>query len=350
MASTAPISATNTLSQSQSPFFTVLPPEIRNEIYSWALLQSEDTSQTYEENSYWSRPGFRSPLKSRSHLLRTCRLIYLEAEAILMQEAEHAFWFDRGPAERSRIEKCSNFFRALTPKNVQALNSVRFFTQMYWLEGGEDLNKIFGWPNFRPETLTITIRYSDWWFWERNEPLRMRDSWLRFFRGPPSLRTLIVEYETLTWKKNQMDPIIARNKKFKLPILQEQGQHEVEGGGRRVRRYLSAEDTKLEEWKWKGPSNLGGGQWRHHGDGDTVEYVVVVDRWRFVEEELSEDESLPEDQVAVPQAYVGDAEEANNDEKEEGHAQSSSGQGNGYEAQPRRRCNYRRHAKGLTQS
>ncbi|KAL9078870.1 MAG: hypothetical protein Q9157_002206 [Trypethelium eluteriae] len=288
MASTAPISATNTLSQSQSPFFTVLPPEIRNEIYSWALLQSEDTSQTYEENSYWSRPGFRSPLKSRSHLLRTCRLIYLEAEAILMQEAEHAFWFDRGPAERSRIEKCSNFFRALTPKNVQALNSVRFFTQMYWLEGGEDLNK--------------------------------------------------------------MDPIIARNKKFKLPILQEQGQHEVEGGGRRVRRYLSAEDTKLEEWKWKGPSNLGGGQWRHHGDGDTVEYVVVVDRWRFVEEELSEDESLPEDQVAVPQAYVGDAEEANNDENEEGHAQSSSSQGNGYEAQPRRRCNYRRHAKGLTQS
>lgn len=128
--------------QSQSPFFTVLPPEIRNEIYSWALLQSEDISQTYEEDSFWYRPGFRAPLKSRSHLLRTCRLIHLEAGTFLMREAEHAFWFNRGPAERSGIDKCSEFFESLTPKNVEDLVAVRFFTQMYWLEGGSDLNEV----------------------------------------------------------------------------------------------------------------------------------------------------------------------------------------------------------------
>lgn len=113
----------------------------------------------------------------------------------------------------------------------------------------------------------------------------MQDSWLRHFRGPSSLRTLIVEYETLTWKKAQMDPIIARNKRFKLQIQGEQ-QQENEGTQRGVRGYLSAEDTKLEEWKWKGPSRLGGQTWRHHGEGETVEYVVVVDRWRFIEGDL----------------------------------------------------------------
>ena len=112
----------------------------------------------------------------------------------------------------------------------------------------------------------------------------MRDSWLRHFRGPPSLRSLIVEYETLTWKKDQMDPIIARNKKFKLRILEEEGQQQGENGGQRgMKGYLSAENTQLEEWKWKGPSKLDGKTWEHHGEGETVEYVVVVDRWQFVE-------------------------------------------------------------------
>ncbi|KAI9704609.1 MAG: hypothetical protein M1820_005522 [Bogoriella megaspora] len=274
-------SATAPNPQTESLFFTVLPPEMRNEIYSWALLSSEDTSQTYDEDSYWFRPGFRAPLKARSDLLRTCRLIYLEAQAFLMSEAEHAFWFDRGPPERTRIEKCKEFFDALKPKNVEQLISVRFFTQMYWLEGGDNLNRIFSWPNFRPEKLTITIRYSDWWFWEDNEPLRMSDNWLRYFRAPPSLRTLVLEYETLTWKKSQMNPIIAHNKQFKLRIRSEDNTDED-----RKDAYLSAESNPLTEWKWNGPSKLGGETWQHHGQGDTVEYVVVVDKWKFVQGEL----------------------------------------------------------------
>lgn len=118
----------------------------------------------------------------------------------------------------------------------------------------------------------------------------MRDTWLRNFSGPPSLRTLIVEYETLVWKKNQMDRIIAHNKKFKLRIQEERRAYASEdtADNRGPRGYLSAENTKLEEWKWKGPSKLNGRTWQHHGDKETVEYVVVVDRWQFVEGELAE--------------------------------------------------------------
>ncbi|KAI9688763.1 MAG: hypothetical protein M1822_001120 [Bathelium mastoideum] len=122
----------------------------------------------------------------------------------------------------------------------------------------------------------------------------MRDTWLRTFRGPPSLRTLVVEYETLTWKKQQMEPIIARNKQFKLPIYSEPsatGMLEAEGDNQPI-GYLSAENTKLEEWKWKGPSKLDGKTWNHHGEGETMEYVVVVDRWEFTEVQMQRGAAL----------------------------------------------------------
>lgn len=114
----------------------------------------------------------------------------------------------------------------------------------------------------------------------------MDEDWLRFFKGSPGLRTLKVEYETLSWKKEEMMRIIQRNKAWKLPVRREDGSfeaHELEG-------YLSAEKTELKEWKWQGTSKLGGQTWNHHGTGDTVEYVVVMDTWKFVEGELSEKE------------------------------------------------------------
>lgn len=96
----------------------------------------------------------------------------------------------------------------------------------------------------------------------------MSESWLKRFNGPPGLRELVVEYETIIMKKAQMDAIVARNKKWKLGVR--------DGG------HLSAENTQLREWRWHGPSMLDGQKWGHHGKGDTIEYVVVVDRWLYV--------------------------------------------------------------------
>jgi hypothetical protein len=193
---------------------------------------------------------------------------------------------DRGPDGRTCTPACERFFRNLNPQAVQSLQKVRFFTQMFWLEAGHQLFYIFSLPQFRPTQLTITIRYSDWWFWENDEPLRMEEQWLRYFEGNPGLRVLNVEYETLSWKRAEMMHIIERNKKWKLPVRREGGSfqsNELEG-------YLSAEGTGLKEWKWKGPSKLGGERWSHHGTGDKVEYVVVTDTWNFLEGELSEKE------------------------------------------------------------
>lgn len=196
------------------------------------------------------------------------------------------FDVDRGPDGRTCTPACERFFRDLTPQAVQSLQKVRLFTQMFWLEEGNQLFYILSIPQFRPTQLTITIRYSDWWFWESNSPLSMEEKWLRYFEGNPGLRVLRVEYETLSWKKAEMMRIIERNKKWKLPVRREGGKfqkNELEG-------YLSAENTELKEWTWKGPSKLDGQSWIHHGTEDKVEYVVVTDTWKFVEGELTEKE------------------------------------------------------------
>ncbi|KAK2606960.1 hypothetical protein N8I77_005676 [Diaporthe amygdali] len=306
--------------QKQSPLFGVFPGEIRNKIFAFALLQYEDDAAAYPEDSYWYRPGFKGPKRGNSSLLRTCKLAYAEGQKVFLEEIEWAFWFDRGPRGRSGSNDCLRFFRDLSDSQVRDLEQVRFFTQMYWLEGGHNINNIFNNNNFRPSRLTITIRYSDWWFWEHNEPLRMREDWLINFNGSHGLRELRVEYETLAWKKAQMDAIVTRNKERVL---------KVRDGG-----YLSAEDTRLEEWRWTGPSKLGGQTWEHHGEGDVVEYVVVTDTWKYHEGPIPED--VLQRQAALQQQrlnsilaegdWTDEDEEDDEDEDEEEEEEEEEGE------------------------
>ncbi|KAK2050190.1 hypothetical protein LZ31DRAFT_590090 [Colletotrichum somersetense] len=282
--------------QPESPLFSVLPGEVRNQIFELALIQHDDEASAYPKDSYWYRPGFRGPRRSSSSLLRTCKLAYSECKQVFLREQEFAFWFDRGPEGRTGSDSCELFFLGLTEEQSRDLRRVRFFTQMFWLEGGDNLAFLFSMPLFRPESLTVTVRYSDWWHWEMDAPLRMGENWLRGFRGPPGLRELRVEYETLAGKRDEMMRIVERNKQWKLAVGGRRGMgrdedgaevdvwEEDEGG------YLSAEGTALEEWRWTGASRLGGRAWEHHGEGDTVEYVVVTDTWRFVEGAMSEED------------------------------------------------------------
>ncbi|KAI0591611.1 hypothetical protein TUN199_01802 [Pyrenophora tritici-repentis] len=225
-------------------------------------------------------------------------MAYREGQKVFLRELETAFWFDRGPEGRSGNSACENFFWDLTPQASQALQKVRFFTQMYWLENGHNTYYLFSLPQFRPTQLTITIRYSDWWHWEHDYPLRMGEHWLQFFMGSPGLRVLQVEYETLSRKKEEMMRIVQRNKKWKLPVRREaESYQEADMEG-----HLSAEGTELKEWTWKGTSKLGGEKWAPHGTADKLEYVVVTDTWRFVDTPLSAEEMRGRDDARMKTA------------------------------------------------
>ncbi|KAF9735973.1 hypothetical protein PMIN06_002517 [Paraphaeosphaeria minitans] len=297
--------------QSQSPLFGVLPGEIRNEIFSYALMQYEDDAASYPEDSYWYRPGFAGPRKANSALLQTCKAVYTEGQKVFLRDLEWAFWFGRGPPGRSGNAACVRFFRSLSPQAAQSLEKVRFFTQMYWLEDGSNLRRIFSQPQFRPSELTITIRYSDWWWWEEDAPMTMKETWLRIFIGSPGLRKLRVEYETLSWKKEEMMRIVERNKKWKLPVRSDVDLNGFQG-------YLIAEKTPLLEWTWKGTSKLDGQTWRHHSKGEkedgTVEYIVVTDTWDFVQGSLDTEE-LRGRGLLDEYKYENDDEDDENDDE-----------------------------------
>ena len=79
--------------QTQSSLFGLLPGEIRNEIFAYALMCSEDEEAAYKEDSYWYRPGFQAPHKATSALLRTCKLAYIEGQKVFLAESEWSFWF-----------------------------------------------------------------------------------------------------------------------------------------------------------------------------------------------------------------------------------------------------------------
>ncbi|RYP57281.1 hypothetical protein DL769_009578 [Monosporascus sp. CRB-8-3] len=116
-------------------------------------------------------------------LLQTCRRVYLEAHALPLLQKEHVLYLYRGPdagltwSHDARVRQY--FSRKLgNPSPVPGfrqsdlVRSVRLFTQLFWLEDHEKFWTIVNdKPWFRPiETLRITLRRSDWWHWESNQP------------------------------------------------------------------------------------------------------------------------------------------------------------------------------------
>lgn len=82
---------------------------------------------------------------------------------------------------------------------------------MYALEWGQ-LNEAVRYASVKtsPRRITITLRYTDWWDWELNSPLRIEDKWVQNFEAPNSVEEIIVELETRNGKKPELDALISR--------------------------------------------------------------------------------------------------------------------------------------------
>lgn len=65
--------------QSESSLFTILPGEIRDRVYSYALSLYNSENEVWHKNSSWVRPGYDAPQTADTALLRTCQKIYSEA-------------------------------------------------------------------------------------------------------------------------------------------------------------------------------------------------------------------------------------------------------------------------------
>lgn len=214
--------------QEESPLFSLLPPEIRTKILTFVLSDYEDTDSPYHIDTCYSRPTYFAPRKTSTELLRTCRAIYRETWFLPFILTEQTHWIsapDRAPPGYNSWHSITKL-KELLPEIARQLNQdkveiegLHVFAQMYRIEQG-GLAQLLHTPGLHPRQLALTIRHTDWWFWEDDEPLRFEADWIsRVQTGmSPSMQEFRLELESLERKKDQIDTIgkhIAENWFFK---------------------------------------------------------------------------------------------------------------------------------------
>jgi hypothetical protein len=265
--------------QLQSPLFGILPPEIRNDIFSLALMQYEDLTQTYPENDFSYRPGHRARRIVSTELLLTCRRIWLEANHWPMEQAVHSFWFDHYRRPRWTHTGTWNddirFMRFMDkfPSSLR-IKHIQISAQLYWFEGSlfhSHLWKRLADKSLYLDTFTVTIRNSDWWNWESDAPLRFEEGQVRdLLRKLGATRTseFHLELETLEWRMDQLRTIVHDLRS--LNIYEPEESDDVQ--------WELIEPS--QEITWSGPTDVGGEEHDIYAKRDKLDYRIVTVKWR----------------------------------------------------------------------
>ncbi|KAL2836804.1 hypothetical protein BJX68DRAFT_259804 [Aspergillus pseudodeflectus] len=293
-----PLSFTTTSPQPTSPLFSTLPPELRHQIFTYTLTQCEDTepAHVYSRETYWARPGYSAPLKTHTALLRTCKLAYAEGWWMPLAFAEQVFYLtadERAPPRigGGRIERRA-FERFL--KNIHEMHARRgmsemlmhtgplhIFAQLYMLEPGSALQDLFDIEHFAPRSVTLTLRYTDFWHWERNEPLRVSATWVNRVRVPESVTRFVVDFESVERRRGEVDCIVGQ-------AVAGWVFRRRDGGVLRA----TAQDVSVS--RWSGSSMFGGRRWVRDETPDrpgVLDYYVVSVVWKL-------------DRIQVPYDFV----------------------------------------------
>ncbi|KAK0451349.1 uncharacterized protein EV420DRAFT_1560558 [Desarmillaria tabescens] len=259
--------------QTASPLFSAIPPEVRNIIFQLALCSYRDEARAYPGNAYYFRPGYEYGQRIDTALLLTCRRVYNETRLLPVICNEHVFWCFRGPPGSSA--QPARYFRNMAEEQQDAVDCVHFFTQLFWLE--ENFAGACAIAEMRPRKLKITIRHSDWWYWEQNQRLALKGGWTDKIRLLKRLEEFEIELETFERDKDQMLAIAQRIRNWKIDLW--------DG------RVLSTEGRPLVHGRWRGTSifegNLGYDKvrnaWVHRsgvvGPAVPLVYHTVTVKW-----------------------------------------------------------------------
>ncbi|KAK0706007.1 hypothetical protein B0T26DRAFT_725198 [Lasiosphaeria miniovina] len=292
--------------QAQSPLFSMIPPEVRSDIFAFALADYADPSPDahYEAETCFTRPAYFAPRKTDTRLLRTCRAVYHEAWFLPFTMREQTHWLtsqERAPPEYVQHVQLSRLGITLARITAQhggekvEIESLRVFAQMWALEDYA-LARLLHTPHLHPRRLTLTIRHADWWWWEQDKPLRFESGWIGAVAKvlPASVRELRIELESLERKKDQVDGIAKQMAdRWLFPRID----GEV--------LYPDATGKAVEISRWSGASTWNGRRWeRDESAPGLVDYYIatVVFRPRRVVERLGGTVS-----DSAKQAAAGDA-------------------------------------------
>ena len=222
--------------QADCPLFSRLPTELRVMVFQYVLTAQDDISEPFPDNRYYKRPGYNYYKTMSTALLRTCGRIYLETYLYPAMLNELTAWFYRGPPQiKSNV--VSKIAR-MNHEQCAAVPCLHLFTQQYWLEDATWHKLLKGLPAC-PKSIFITLRHSDWWYWERSAKLTLdpkqsgrakaglfkkaadafdKGSWGQAFCHVQGLKELKLELETIGPKKAELMAIVARAPTWQFPL------------------------------------------------------------------------------------------------------------------------------------
>lgn len=266
------IAATEANRQEVSPLFA-LPPEIRSHIFANALADYPDhrEAKQYSVNTYYSRPSYFARRRTDVALLATCRAAYNESWYMPFTQKEQIHWL--GSRERAPPEyELSNLQQDLCAvaeqqgEDAAVIDRLRVFAQMWALES-DYLAILLQTRYLQPRTITLTVRHTDWWFWEDDKPLRFKAEWLAAAseKLQPVTNEIYIELETTKRREGQLTKIAQQMTEtwfFKKP----------DG------TVLFADSSKgLKTERWTGTSIWDGMRWvRDEISDGLIEYVIIV--------------------------------------------------------------------------
>ncbi|CDM37714.1 hypothetical protein DTO013E5_6252 [Penicillium roqueforti] len=266
--------------QTQSSLFSLLPPEIRYEIFAYALTSAPDTRQRPERDGYCTRPGYETPHRTYTELLQTCRKVYMEAWFMPFICSEHAFWMassERVPERIITVEKMQQCLDLIHDRHGEVQGGhIRVFPQLWCLEGTKDFNGIFAMRHFYPKSVTITIRYTDTWYWESNDELHIEGEWGRWLVLPSSVTRFCIDIESIERRKDEVDYIAGE--------MADRWRFQRADGTNMV---AARADTSVS--RWTGSSMLGGERWvRDEEAPGQLRYYFATITWRPSQEPLDD--------------------------------------------------------------
>ncbi|KAM0547209.1 hypothetical protein ACHAPJ_010469 [Fusarium lateritium] len=262
--------------QTDCPLFWRIPAEVRDSIFSYVLTDHPDPAphQQYRENACYTRPFYFAVQTTDVRLLRTCRAIYRETwhkPFLLREQTKWATNSDRSPPmleyNRARLPlpKMLQKIAKQQSQDKVEIDRLRVFAQMFKLEEG-GLAEILSMPLLAPRTVTLTIRHTDWWYWEDDAPLAFDGHWIKDVCDVMSNSTsqVCIELESLERKTDQVNKIADQMVDrwfFKRP----------DGA------ILFADTTASRKVsRWRGSSTWQGKRWtRDETEPEKLDYYVV---------------------------------------------------------------------------
>lgn len=250
--------------QGNSPLFNLIPAEVRNQIFDLVLTAYDDKAHPYPQNAYYYRPNFRYAHRIDTALLRTCRRAYIETHDLPGRLNSRVEWHNpsRGPPVWTAEQG-----------SPHSATSVHLFMQQVCLQSWDQRAYRLTQEFDHLRELKITIRHSDWWYWEAghalgldptssgshgtgqpadvNAPLIPNGAWGRSFYYFEGLERFVLELETRAGKKSELDAIVTKGKEWRFEL----------GDG----NSLVLDPAKTKRKGWIGSLMLGAAQTKRTG-------------------------------------------------------------------------------------